>query len=436
MSDSNYTQTHVSLEEVAANGLHDRRLFLKRSFVLAGMTGLGGAAEVSAAQHASREHSLPESMKVPGATMTEYGQPSPFAKETKRRVIASRTFAPQIGISLTPLEKLRGTITPNGLHFERHHSGTPRINPNQHDLKIHGLVKKAQKFSYDDLMRYPMSSSFYFIECSGNGFRDTMKGAPIQESCGFMHGLVSNAEWTGIKLSVLLDEVGLKPDAKWLIAEGADAASLVRSIPLDKAIGDTMLALFQNGEPIRPEQGYPMRLLVPGWEGNMNVKWVHNIRVASSPAHSRSETSRYTDLLEDGSARQFTFPMGVKSVITHPSAGLKLPEPGFYELAGIAWTGHGTISKVEISADAGNSWADAELNDPLLPMSLTRFRIPWRWNGRSAILQSRAYDDAGNIQPTRDESLSQYKKHTVNYHFNGIQSWEITSDGHVKNIHV
>lgn len=345
-------------------------------------------------------------------------------------------MTPEVSVSLTPLEKLQGTLTPGGLHFERHHSGVPEIDPAAHTLKIHGLVNKALKFSYQDLLRYPMISAFHFIECSGNGVQDTWGDEPMQRSCGQIHGLISNSEWSGIKLSVLLEECGLKPSAKWIIAEGADGASLVRSIPLPKILDDAMLAMFQNGEPIRPEQGYPMRLLVPGWEGNLNVKWLHRLKLSDGPAHSRDETARYTDMLPDGRARQFTFPMGVKSVITNPSATMKLDAPGYFELAGLAWSGHGAISRVEVSADGGESWAEAVLSEPRLSRSFVRFRIPWRWNGSPAILQSRAIDDKGNIQPTRAENMSQYKPKNGNYHFNGIQSWEVTGQGEVRNIHV
>jgi sulfane dehydrogenase subunit SoxC len=325
-------------------------------------------------------------------------------------------------------------MTPNGLHFERHHSGVPDIDPAQHELKIHGAVRRPLKFSVDSLLRYPMTSKFYFLECSGNGFLNLLDN-PLDASCGTLNGLVSCSEWTGIKLSLLLEEAGIDADASWLIAEGADSASLVRSIPLEKALDDVLIALFQNGERIRPEQGYPMRLFVPGWEGNVSVKWLHRLKVASSPAQSRSETATYTDLMPDGRAEQFTFTMGVKSVITHPSGTMNLAAPGIYELAGIAWSGHGAIARVEVSADGGKSWAKAALDAPVIDKCVCRFRIPWQWDGVPATLMSRATDSAGNVQPTRAEFQKRYSPGNM-YHFNGILAWGVEASGRVSNVYV
>ena len=248
----------------------------------------------------------------------------------------------------------------------------PEIDPAQHRLLIHGLVKRPLFFTVQSLHRYPMTSRICFLECGGNSFRNTLPQAP-QVTCGMIHGLISSSEWTGVPVATLLAEAGVDPKGKWILAEGADSASMTRSIPLEKVLDDALIALFQNGEAIRPEQGYPMRLLLPGWVGNMSVKWLRRISVTDGPTQTRDETSHYTDLMPDGKARQFTFVMGVKSVITHPSGGMSMQGPGFYEISGLAWTGAGRIRKVEVSADGGMNWAEATLQEPVLRQSLTRF---------------------------------------------------------------
>jgi sulfane dehydrogenase subunit SoxC len=250
-----------------------------------------------------------------------------------------------------------------------------------------------------------------------------------------LHGLVSCAEWTGVKLSTLLDEAGVEPTAKWILAEGADAAGMSRSVPLAKAMDDALIALFQNGERIRPSNGYPIRLLLPGYEGNMHVKWLRRIKVTEVPTMTKDETSKYTMLLADGKSLQFVFPMEAKSVITQPSPGLTMQGPGLYEISGLAWSGYGKISNVEVSADSGKSWAPAALQQPVLSMALTRFRMAWRWNGGSAVLQSRATDDTGYVQPTRAELIANRGMKAV-YHFNAITSWGIAKNGEVKHVYV
>ena len=418
-------EDRLDVKPVAGNGLLDRRLFLTHSFALAGAGSLSAlAAETSAPER------FPEWMTRPGAPMSGYGSPSRQESGVARAVL-STPLSPTIGASSTPLESLQGRITPNGLHFERHHSGVPDIDPAEHFLKIHGLVGRPLKFSVSDLLRYPMTSRFYFLECSGNGFLNLME-EPLDMACGALNGLVSCSEWTGVKLSVLLDEVGIDPSSSWIIAEGADAASLVRSIPLEKAMDDVLIALYQNGERIRPEQGYPMRLFVPGWEGNLSVKWLHRLKVTQQPAQSRSETATYTDLAPNGKAEQFTFTMGVKSVVTHPSGKMVLPGAGTYELSGLAWSGHGAIARVEVSADGGATWADAALEGPVMSKCACRFRIPWTWDGNPATLMSRATDSAGNTQPTRAAFNQRYGASNM-YHFNGVLAWAVDTDGVVKN---
>src|SRR5437660_2388339 len=324
-------------------------------------------------------------------------------------------------------------ITPNGVHFERSHSGIPDINPDTHRLLIHGLVKRPLVFTLESLGRYPRESRVAFLECGGNGQLLYQK-EPAPVGVQAIHGLVSCAEWTGVKLSVLLQEAGVDPKAKWILAEGADAAGMSRSIPLAKAMDDALIALYQNGERVRPSNGYPMRLLLPGYEGNMNVKWLRRIKVTEGPTMTKDETSKYTITLPDGKSLQFIFPMEAKSVITQPSPGLTLKESGLYDISGLAWSGYGKITKVEVSADGGKSWAKAALQQPVLPKALTRFRMAWPWNGGPAILQSRATDDTGDVQPRRVKLIEDRGAKTI-YHFNGIASWGVSEAGEVKHVY-
>jgi len=425
MSESK-TDSSAEPEQVAGNGLLHRRLFLTRGLTLAGAVGVAGSA---VAQTAPPKH--PEWMTKPGVGLSGYGQPSKFEEGVKRITGQPNPLFPSVGSTRTPLEKVNGMITPNGLHFERHHSSVPDINPEAHRLMIHGLVRQPLTWDLSTLARYPMTSVIRFIECSGNS--GAAKRTVPQTSVGQIHGLVSCSEWTGVKLSHLLDETGLADGASWIIAEGAEASSMVRSIPLETALDDVIVALYQNGERIRPEQGYPMRLLVPGCEGSVNVKWVHRIKVVSEPGDSRDETGQYTDLMPDGRALKYTLLMDVKSIITHPSVGMKLTQPGLYEVSGLAWSGHGAIRRVEVTADGGKSWADAELSGPVLPKCLTRFRIPWSWTGGPATLASRAIDERGNVQPTHEVAISRYGEIGA-YHYNGIQPWAVAQTGEVANV--
>jgi sulfane dehydrogenase subunit SoxC len=332
------------------------------------------------------------------------------------------------------LQHLQGTITPNSLHFERHHAGIPDIDASRHNLVINGLVRQPLAFSYDDLLKYPMVSKIHFLECSGNSGALT-SATPADGTVQSLHGLVSCAEWTGIPLSILLDEAGVLPGARWISAVGADAASMGRSVPINKALDDVLLALYQNGEPVRPEQGFPMRLLVPGWEGNLNVKWLTQIKLTPGPSNFRDETSKYTDTLADRTSLQFTYPMGCKSLITSPSGQMALDRQGLYQITGIAWSGAGSIRHVEVSADGGQTWADALIESHQSDRALTRFRIPWQWQGGNAVLQSRATDDRGNVQPTRSALLAE--RGVINrYHYHGIQSWSVVDSGEVSNVYV
>ncbi|MGE0486579.1 MAG: sulfite dehydrogenase [Gammaproteobacteria bacterium] len=402
-------------------------MFLRAGFA----TGILGAVDGHAEGNGSGLAPLP-SQRSPGQPFTTYGQPSLYERSIVRQV-AANPAAPGNGISWTPLEQLEGMVTPNGLHFERHHNGVPDIDPARHRLQVVGRVRQPLEFSIDTLLRYPRVSRLCFVECGGNS-NAGWRRRPVQTAAGNFHGLVSCSEWTGVPLRLILEEAGLEPSAAWVVAEGADAFSLTMSVPLAKALDDCLLALFQNGERLRPSQGYPLRLLVPGWEGVLNVKWLKTLVVADIPAMARNETARYTELQPDGSARQFTFIMEPKSLITRPSATMHLPAHGIYEISGLAWSGRGRVARVEVSADGGASWADAELATPVLPACLTRFRLPWAWSGQPAILQSRVTDDGGRRQPARAELLVQRGRHGY-YHYNAVVSWAVDSDGRVSHVY-
>ncbi len=413
------------LQPVAGGGLLDRRMFLRHGVALGG-AGLGFLAFDAGGAD------LPLWMKTPGGPLTHYGQPSPFEKEAIRWISAN-TQAPGHGVSWTPLHRLEGTITPNGLHFERHHNGVPTIHPEQHRLRLHGLFSKPIQLSLEQLLRYPMVSRQCFVECGGNSHAGWHE-EPIQTPVGYFHGLASSSEWTGIPLSILLEEAGLQPEARWLVAEGADAGAMNVSIPIEKALDDTLLALYQNGERIRPEQGYPMRLILPGFEAVLNVKWLQRLQAVKEPLMSRNETAKYTELEPSGKARQFTFVMEAKSIITQPSPGFQLKGPGLYQISGLAWSGRGTIRRVEVSADGGRSWAPAALQEPLLSKCFTRFRLPWRWDGAPLILKSRAIDDTGYQQPERSTLIAERGQRGY-FHYNAIVAFAVESDGSLRHVY-
>ena len=349
-----------------------------------------------------------------------------------RNIGGNRTPAGD-GVSWTQLEDLEGIITPSGLHFERHHDGVPEIDPALHRLVIHGLVRQPLMFTVESLLRYPMRSQFLFIECGGNSNAGWHEG-PIQRPLGAFHGLVSCSEWAGGPLSILLDQAGVHPKASWAIAEGADAGLMNVSLPLSKLMDDALIALYQNGERLRPENGYPMRLVVPGWEGVLNVKWLRRLELTAEPAMTRNETAKYTELLPSGKARMFTFVMDAKSVITSPSPGQKMRGPEVYEIRGLAWSGRGRIAKVEVSADGGASWAEAHLQEPVMSRCFTRFRMPWKWSGQPAILKSRATDDTGYVQPERDVLVKDRGREGY-FHYNAIVCWAIDEDGSIRHVY-
>ena len=437
MPSNRSTREWEDLEVAAGNGVLDRRAFFKGGAAFAAaMTGYALSDSAAAQQLADDPWSAGAGSLVPA-----YGVPSRFEKGVAR-TLSNPNGEPRTHHARTPHHLINGTFTPNALHFVISHSGIPDIDPDKHRLVIHGLVRRPLVFTLDALMRYPMASRMTFVECGGNS-APLFSKEPIDATAQALHGLVSCSEWTGVMLSTLLEETGMDPKAKWLIAEGADSLALSRSVPMTKALDDAMIALYQNGERIMPGNGYPMRLLLPGWEGNMNVKWLRRIKLVETPAMSYYEARTYAPILPNGKAYQFYFLQEVKSFITHPSAGLKLNGPGFYEISGIAYSANGRISRVMVSADGGRSWAEAALQEPVHAKAFARFRAPWRWDGGPAILQSRAWDEAGNVQPTRAQIIAQRgETKTVpnvagfpSQHYNGPTSWGIERTGEVKHVY-
>jgi sulfane dehydrogenase subunit SoxC len=408
-----------------------KRAFLKRSMTLLAASGLIAHGVKDAA--AVDPPDVPPWMKSPGAGFNDYGVPSKHEKQVARTLIRSQPGTTGSGAARTPLEALEGTITPSGLHFERSHSGVPDIDPAQHRLLVHGLVQRPLVFTIDALLRYPMVSRVHFMECSGNS-QSLYQPAPPNFTVGQTHGLVSCSEWTGVPLRLLLEEAGVDRSAQWILAEGADAAAMSRSIPMAKAVDDAILALFQNGERLRPENGYPVRLFLPGWEGNMSVKWLRRLKVVPAPIMTKDETSRYTDLQGDGKSLMFTYPMEVKSVITQPSHGMTLKGAGLYQISGLAWSGNGTIRKVEITTDGGQTWREASLTAPVLSRALTRFRLPWRWEGGATVLKSRATDDTGATQPERAKFIAEHGNNAI-FHYTAINAWSVAASGEVKHVY-
>ena len=417
----------MSKKDVFSN----RRLFLKSSLVAgAGVSSAISANSAFAKNQGDGFLEVDPWTKTQGSTFVNppYGLPSKYEKNVVRLLPSpAPTF---LTGSRTPLQSLHGIITPNGLVFERHHAGVPDINPDLHKLVIHGLVDRPMVFSMEDIVRFPSESRINFLECSGNSAAELKKAS--NQTVQQIHGLVSCCEWTGVRLSTILQECGLQPSAKWALAEGADGAAMTRSIPMSKMMDDALLVYAQNGEMLRAEQGYPLRLFLPGYEGNMSIKWLRRIKLGTEPWQTREETSAYTDLRADGKALQFTFAMEVKSVITQPSGMMKLKSKGFYEISGFAWSGNGKIRRVEVSTDGGKSWSEAMLQEPVIDKSLVRFRFPWMWDGAPAILMSRAVDSSGEVQPTMDAVIKAKSANTF-YHNNAIQPWRVAADGEVTN---
>jgi sulfane dehydrogenase subunit SoxC len=382
--------------------------------------------QVDAIDLSAQQAPLVDPTKQVGRFVSELGSRSRF--EAPRRLVRASSPA---SLSLTPIASLHGIITPSDLHFERHHAGVPDLDPQRYELLIHGMVDRPTVFRLPDLKRFPSLSRINFLECSGNGLNSfNMARMPTDVSPQEMDGLISTSEWTGVPLVTLLREVGVRPGATWIVAEGGDAAMLNRSIPMAKAMDDALIAYGQNGEAIRPEQGYPARLFLPGFEGNASVKWLRRIEVTDQPVMSRWETSRYTDALKGGRARQFSFVMDAKSVITFPTFPMALPERGWWEIKGLAWSGRGRIVRVDLSTDRGRTWAPTQLQEPVLPFATTRFSALWSWDGTETVLMTRAVDDTGYVQPSIQEFIAARGEYTW-YHSNHMRAWKVAADGRV-----
>src|SRR5262245_18802621 len=427
-----------SLESVAGNGLINRRALLGQGIAIASAVGTGVGMTSAAAEPLKDEK---WSLQF-GAVTPTLQTPSQFEKNVTRSP-SNPNGEFRNSHARTPHHLLNGTVTPNSMHFSINHAGIPDIDPAKHPLVIHGKVRQPLEFTLDRLSRYPLTTRMHFVECAGNS-APMFSNEPLQVTAQAIHGLASNAEWTGVPLSVLLDEAGIDRSAKWLVAEGADGQMLDRSVPVKKAYDDAMVTIYQNGERLMPGNGYPMRLLLPGYQGNMNVKFLRRIKVIDQPAYSMFEARTYSQLLPDGKAWRFHFLQEVKSFITHPSFGHTLKGPGYYDISGVAYSGTGRIAKVMVSADGGKSWAEAALQEPVLPKAFTRFTVPWRWDGQPVTLLSRAWDEAGNAQPLRPEFVAargQTERPVTNplgfpnQHYNSITAWSVDNKGEIKHVY-
>lgn len=420
----------------------ERRNFFKKTAALSA-TAIAGTSMLAGTKAMAEDD--PMIMNTPSwgtklgdpVTKNLYGMPSKYEHNVTRRnakLLSSGNW--QASIAMCPIQDLSGIITPNGLFFSRAHGGVAQINPNEWRLMIHGLVEKPLVLTLDQLKRYPSISRVHFIECPANGGPEWR--GPQFNSIQFAKGMMSCAEWTGVYLKDVLKDLGLKPEARWLLAEGIDSSHMGRTVPIDKVLDDAMLVWGQNGEALRPEQGYPVRLLLPGWEGNLCVKWLGRLEFAAEPFYAKEETAKYTALKPNGKAIQHFYANEVNSIITSPCPEIPwtdLKKGDLVEIEGLAWSGMGTIEGVDISFDGGNNWVEAQLKGLVLPKSWTRFSFMYKYEGKPLILASRARDDAGYIQPTIDQETSIMGVESV-YHRNGISSWEVTAEGKVNNVQI
>jgi sulfane dehydrogenase subunit SoxC len=430
-------ENHISADVIRA--ARSRRGFLKGGAAVAGAVAAvagGRAFAQGAGAKAFEPPNVAPWTRALGAPVVAlpYGVPSEFEANVVRRQSPGLTPQPQSSVSFTPLQNLIGIITPSGLHFERHHSGMPTIDPAQHRLMIHGMVRRPIVLTMDDILRFPSVSRIHFIECGANsGMEWANVAVPTVQ---YTHGMLACSEFTGVPLATLLDEVGFdKKNAKFVLAEGADGSALTRTIPLEFALNDVMVVYGQNGEMLRPENGYPLRLLVPGVQGVSSVKWLRRLEVGDKPWNTREESLHYIDLMPSGLHRQYSMVQEVKSVITTPSGGQMLQGKGYYEITGLAWSGRGKVRRVDVSTDGGRNWATARLQEPVLTKALTRFRFDWNWDGSPALLQSRAVDETGHVQPALPQ-LREVRGTRSIYHNNGIQTWQVNPNGEVWNVQV
>lgn len=430
-------ENFLSRDQIASVG-GGRRDFLRNAFLAAG-AGLAATATTALRAQPAGEDAilkLPEHTTGLGQPVTArgYGEPSKFEQNLRRRESPGLTRVGAASVSFAPLQGLFGIITPNGLHFERHHQGWWDVDPNQHRLMINGLVKQARVYTMDDLMRLPSVSRMHFIECGANTGMEW--GNVAVPTVQYTHGMLSCCEFTGVPLSVLLDDCGFdRKNGKFVLAEGADGSSMTRTIPMDRALDDVIVAYAMNGEMLRPENGYPLRLVVPGIQGVSWVKWLRRIEVGDQPWGSKDEVLHYVDLMPDGQHRQYSSIQECKSVITSPSGGQTLLDKGFYNVTGLAWSGRGKIKRVDVSFDGGRNWQTARLESPVLTKCLTRFNIGWNWDGGMAILQSRAMDETGYVQPKINQLRAKRGTKSI-YHNNAIQSWKVADSGEVGNVQV
>ncbi len=415
-----------------------KRAATRRGFLTGGLAA-GGAMAAAAAARAAGDPAILElqdwtTTLGDGVDAAPYGAPSEYEAHVVRRDVPWLTADPVSSVNFTPLHELDGIITPNGLCFERHHGGVAQVDPARYRLMINGLVDKELVFTLDDIKRFPRVNRIHFLECAANSGME-WRGAQLN-GCQFTHGMIHNVMYTGVPLRLILEEAGLRTNAKWLLAEGADAAAMTRSIPMEKALDDCIVAFKMNGEALRPEQGYPVRLVVPGWEGNMWVKWLRRIEVGDQPWHHREETSKYTDLLPSGKARRFTWEMDAKSVITSPSPQAPITHgKGATVITGIAWSGRGTIPQVDVTLDGGRNWRKARIDGPSLDKSMHRFYYEFDWDGGPLLLQSRAHDSTGYVQPTKNALRAVRGENSI-YHNNGIQTWYVNENGEAENVEV
>ncbi|WP_114287224.1 sulfite dehydrogenase [Candidatus Halocynthiibacter alkanivorans] len=410
-----------------------RRGFLTSALAAGGSVAVAGAA--NAVDDPAITSIQPWAQELgEGVDASPYGMPSPFESEVKRRNVEWLTADTVSSINFTPLHDLDGIITPNGLCFERHHAGVAEVDPAEYRLMINGLVERELVFTLEDLMRFPRENRIYFLECAANSGME-WRGAQLN-GCQFTHGMIHNVMYTGVPLRYLLETAGVKPDGKWLLMEGADASGMSRSLPMEKALDDCLIAFKMNGEALRAEQGYPVRMVVPGWEGNMWIKWLRRIEVGDQPWHHREETSKYTDLLADGQARRFTWEMDAKSVITNPSPQAPiLHKSGPTVLTGVAWSGRGTIPRVDVTLDGGKNWHQARISGPSLDKSMHRFYFEFDWDGKPLLLQSRAHDSTGYVQPTKAQLRNARGTNSI-YHNNAIQTWHVNDQGVAENVEI
>ena len=414
----------------------NRRELLKSSAALAGGLTLGAAAPaISAQQSPESHHAPPPSPMIKGDKdgMIAYGERSNYVKSV-RIPHGGRPSPDTFGLTFhvaTPLQDSVGVITPSSLHYFATTRGSflPEIDPREHTLMIHGLVDRPLTFTMDDLKRFPSVTRLHFIECAGN--RSSPRAKTVQES----HGMTSCAEWTGVLLSTLLKEAGLKGSAKWFVAEGGEEVKGASSMPIAKAMDDCLLAYGMNGEPVRPQNGYPLRLMIPGFEGIFHTKWLQRIKVVDRYYMNYNDFGHLDD---EHKTAALGYQIGPKSVITFPSGSQQLPGKGFYEISGLAWSGGGAIKLVEVSTDGGKKWNKAEFKGTPQRMAFTRFGYQWNWDGNETEILSRCTDELGQVQPTRAQ-LAKYWNKPYDQTFsvpgldNSVQPWHIASDGSVTN---